>query len=88
QSLKLMQIPLTIFISALIGFAGLLGSIIGVYVSLTNTITNCAARIAELERKVLKTESRLDEHDDRMNSMFMEIKDGIHRLEIMIEKLR
>ena len=82
------DLPIQVIIYSIVGFLGIAGSLVAVYVSLSNTISNHKVRIHELESKINHVENVLDEHDDNFKDMFNKIQDGIHRLELMIEKLK
>jgi hypothetical protein len=82
------ELPFSVIIYSVVGFLTIGGTLVAVYVSLSNTISNHAVRVHELESKVSRIETVLDEHDEKFVQMFSEIKEGIHRLELSIEKLR
>ena len=88
ETLQNINLPLSVIIYTIAGFLTIGGTLVAVYVSLTNTISTHKVRLHELETKVMRMETTLDEHEDRLVQMFSDIKEGIHRLELQIEKLR
>jgi hypothetical protein len=82
----MIDISAQMFIYSLLGSFTLAGGLIAVYVRLTNQLARDKVRIDELEKKVIRLENQVDNHYEKFNEMFGEIKDDIHAVRLLIEQ--
>ena len=61
-------------------------SVLGVYVRFSNELALAKLRIEHLEKEAADFDQRINSHDDKIQSILLDLKNDISELKLLIEK--